>query len=232
MHDRRNPQTGAAASKHATRPFSNAGDAVNAIARANDDYPLHLRDVPAMPPALYVRGRTARDDALAVAVVGARRATPYGVEMAERLAGDLARRGITIVSGLARGIDSAAHRGALAPAGARSRCWARGVDVSYPTENGGSPPRSPSAARWCRSSRRARRRCRTVSRAQPRDRGDRPRRGRRRGGGEAAARSSPRDGPPSSGARSWRCRAARRAESRGATASSRTARRSCRTLTT
>ena len=135
MHDRRNPQTGAPASKHATRPSSNAGDAVNAIARANDDYPLHLRAVPASPPTLYVRGRIVPDDALAVAVVGARRATPYGLEVAEQLGFALAARGITIVSGLARGIDSAAHRGALASGGRTIAVLGSGVDVIYPPEN-------------------------------------------------------------------------------------------------
>src|SRR5439155_10898828 len=74
-------------------------------------YPALLRAVPS-PPALWVRGALAADDALAVAIVGARRATPYGLATAERVAAELAARGVTIVSGFARGIDSAAHRGA------------------------------------------------------------------------------------------------------------------------
>ena len=135
MHDRRNPQTGAPASKHATRPSSSAGDAITTIARANDDYPLHLRAVPASPPTLYVRGRIVPDDALAVAIVGARRATPYGLEVAEQLGFALAARGVTVVSGLARGIDSAAHRGALASGGRTIAVLGSGVDVIYPPEN-------------------------------------------------------------------------------------------------
>src|SRR5256712_11476284 len=76
------------------------------------NYPELLGAIPS-PPPLYVRGTITTDDALAVAIVGSRAATPYGVEVAERLAAELAARGMTIVSGLARGIDAAAHRGAL-----------------------------------------------------------------------------------------------------------------------
>jgi predicted Rossmann fold nucleotide-binding protein DprA/Smf involved in DNA uptake len=84
---------------------------------SSDEFPVQLRDVTGMPSALWLRGRIGAGDALAVALVGARRATAYGLEQAERLAGDLARRGVTIVSGLARGIDTAAHRGALRAGG-------------------------------------------------------------------------------------------------------------------
>ena len=135
MHDRRNPRTGATASKPATRPSSRAAGAIHAIARANDDYPLHLRAVPASPGTVYVLGRIVPDDALAVAIVGARRATPYGLEVAQQLGFALAARGITVVSGLARGIDSAAHRGALASGGRTIAVLGSGVDVIYPPEN-------------------------------------------------------------------------------------------------
>src|SRR2546426_1079753 len=80
------------------------------------NYPELLGAIPS-PPPLYVRGTITTDDALAVAIVGSRAATPYGVEVAERLAAELAARGMTIVSGLARGIDAAAHRGALGAGG-------------------------------------------------------------------------------------------------------------------
>jgi DNA processing protein len=75
------------------------------------------------------------DDTLAVAIVGAREATQYGIGCAERLAADLAARGVTIISGLARGIDSAAHRGALRAGGRTIAVLGSGVDVIYPPEN-------------------------------------------------------------------------------------------------
>jgi DNA processing protein len=126
---------GAAASERTARASSRGCDAIAVIARANDDYPLHLRAVPASPPTLYVCGRIVPDDALAVAVVGARRATPYGLDVAEQLGFALAARGVTVISGLARGIDSAAHRGALASGGRTIAVLGSGVDVIYPPEN-------------------------------------------------------------------------------------------------
>jgi len=99
------------------------------------DYPAALKPIPLPPPFLVVRGRLAREDGLAVAVVGSRRPTPYGLRTAERLAGDLAARGVTIVSGFARGVDTAAHRGALAAGGRTVAVLGSGVDVVYPPEN-------------------------------------------------------------------------------------------------
>ncbi|PYL26791.1 MAG: DNA-protecting protein DprA, partial [Verrucomicrobia bacterium] len=98
-------------------------------------YPALLGAIPSAP-ALFVRGELHTDDALAVAIVGSRRATPYGIAAAERLASDLAARGVTIVSGLARGIDTAAHRSALAAGGRTLAVLGCGVDVVYPPENG------------------------------------------------------------------------------------------------
>jgi len=97
-------------------------------------YPVLLGAIPA-PPALFARGALSDDDALALAIVGSRRATPYGLAVAERLASDLAARGVTIVSGLARGIDTAAHRGALAAGGRTLAVLGCGLDVVYPLEN-------------------------------------------------------------------------------------------------
>ncbi len=101
----------------------------------DDEYPVSLKAVPAPPPFLLVRGELRGEDALALAIVGSRHATAYGIGMAERLAADLAVRGATIVSGFARGIDAAAHRGALAAGGRTIAVLGCGLDVTYPPEN-------------------------------------------------------------------------------------------------
>jgi DNA processing protein len=100
----------------------------------DQDYPALLASVEAAPP-LDVRGTLVGGDALAIAIVGSRRATAYGLGVAETLAGDLAARGITVVSGLARGIDTAAHRGALGAGGRTIAVLGSGIDVIYPPEN-------------------------------------------------------------------------------------------------
>src|SRR5262245_2784400 len=101
----------------------------------NPRYPALLGAIPT-PPPLYVRGEILDDDSLALAIVGSRRPTPYGLAVAERLASDLAGRGVTIVSGLARGIDTAAHRGALAAGGRTIAVLGCRLDVVYPPEDG------------------------------------------------------------------------------------------------
>jgi DNA processing protein len=98
-------------------------------------YPPSLRPIDLPPPFLLVRGELLRADGLAVAVVGSRRGTPYGLRMAERLGSDLGGRGVTVVSGLARGVDTAAHRGALNAGGRTVAVLGSGVDVVYPPEN-------------------------------------------------------------------------------------------------
>lgn len=99
------------------------------------DYPPSLKDIYDPPIVLYVAGRILESDKMAVAIVGSRRATVYGKSVAERIARDLAARGLTIVSGGARGIDTAAHKGALAAGGRTIAFLGCGIDVSYPAEN-------------------------------------------------------------------------------------------------
>ncbi len=99
------------------------------------EYPATLRNVALPPPFLFVRGTLSREDGLAVAIVGARHPTAYGLRTAEHLAGDLAARGVTVISGFARGVDTAAHRGALAAGGRTLAVLGSGVDVVYPPEN-------------------------------------------------------------------------------------------------
>ncbi|MBI5959661.1 MAG: DNA-protecting protein DprA [Chloroflexi bacterium] len=99
------------------------------------DYPLLLRELPDSPPVLYVKGTLADADQWAVAFVGTRRSTTYGREMAARLAASLVQAGITIVSGLARGIDGAAHKAALEAGGRTLAVLGSGIDVIYPPEH-------------------------------------------------------------------------------------------------
>jgi len=99
-------------------------------------YPQRLREIYDPPPLLYLRGNPELLDRFSLSIVGSRRPTPYGVQMSERLARDLADRGLVIVSGLARGIDSCAHKGALsAVRGATVGVLGSGIDVVYPKEN-------------------------------------------------------------------------------------------------
>mgnify|MGYP000911016881 CR=1 FL=1 len=98
------------------------------------DYPRRLFEIGDPPPLLYLRGSIPVWDP-SVAVVGARRATREGLKNAERLSSELSAAGITVVSGLARGIDTAAHRGALNAGGSTVAVLGCGVDVDYPPEN-------------------------------------------------------------------------------------------------
>ncbi|MGD8966066.1 MAG: DNA-processing protein DprA [Anaerolineae bacterium] len=99
------------------------------------DYPRLLLQTNAPPPVLYVKGELREEDAWAVAVVGTRRASTYGREVTRRLAGALARNGITVVSGLARGIDGVAHRAALEAGGRTIAVFGCGIDHIYPAEH-------------------------------------------------------------------------------------------------
>ena len=106
-----------------------------AIPLTDPRYPPRLREIFDPPMVLFARGRTELLGSLMVAMVGTRRPTPYGVAVAERLAADLGRAGLTIASGMARGIDTAAHRGALDAGAGTVAVFGCGVDVVYPAEN-------------------------------------------------------------------------------------------------
>ncbi len=108
---------------------------VKALTCDSTGYPARLKEIYDYPPVIYIRGDLLPEDECCLAVVGTRRATVYGRQVTEEIVSDLARNGITIVSGLARGIDSIAHRAAL-EAGARTMAvFACGLDIVYPAEN-------------------------------------------------------------------------------------------------
>ena len=98
-------------------------------------YPPLLREAPDAPPVLYMKGMLLEEDTRAVTVVGTRGPTVYGKEVARQLAGELASAGITIISGLARGIDAIAHRAALDAGGRTIAVMGSGIDVMYPPEH-------------------------------------------------------------------------------------------------
>lgn len=98
-------------------------------------YPAMLKEIPDPPAVLFVRGELQEIDGLAVAIVGTRHCSRYGLKQAEVLGSGLARAGFTVVSGMARGIDTAAHRGALAAGGRTIAVLASGVLSPYPPEN-------------------------------------------------------------------------------------------------
>jgi len=111
-------------------------EAVDIVVEGAAGYPPLLSRIDDPPGLLFVRGTIEPCDSLAVAIVGARHATAYGLKLAEQLGGSLARAGYTVVSGLARGIDAAAHRGALAAGGRTLAVLGSGVLNVYPPEHG------------------------------------------------------------------------------------------------
>lgn len=101
----------------------------------DDEYPMRLREIYDAPPVLWLRGDASLLALPSIAVVGTRHPTPYGTGMAEMLARDLSANGMLILSGMARGVDTAAHKGALAAKKPTVAVWGTGVDVIYPKEN-------------------------------------------------------------------------------------------------
>src|SRR6266849_10232925 len=108
---------------------------IRALTLLDDEYPALLRQVADPPPVLFLRGKLTIEDGQAVAIVGTRRATSYGQAVAQRLARDLAAAGVTIVSGLAKGVDTQAHRAALDAGGRTMALLGNGLDQVYPSEH-------------------------------------------------------------------------------------------------
>jgi len=109
------------------------GKGVATLDLADEHYPAWLRAIPDPPPVLYCDGSLEPGDRQAVAIVGSRQATPYGLRVTDALARELSALGFTIVSGFARGIDAAAHRAALASGGRTVAVLGCGLDVDYPS---------------------------------------------------------------------------------------------------
>jgi DNA processing protein len=123
---------GGAAAEQEYRATMRAG--VSVVTYRDPCYPALLREIADYPPYLYVKGELTAIGP-AIAIVGSRRASGYGLMTSARLARELARQGVTVVSGMARGIDAAAHRGALEGGGKSIGVLGCGIDIVYPTEN-------------------------------------------------------------------------------------------------
>ncbi|MGB9809904.1 MAG: DNA-processing protein DprA, partial [Caldanaerobacter sp.] len=101
----------------------------------DDEYPALLREIYNPPVALYFKGRLNLKDKFSIAMVGSRKATYYGRQIAQKLSYELSSKGITVVSGLARGIDTYSHIGALEGKGSTIAVLGCGINIAYPTEN-------------------------------------------------------------------------------------------------
>lgn len=99
------------------------------------EYPVHLKEIDQPPPVIFVKGAITRDDSWSVAIVGTRAVTAYGRQVTEELASVLAQNGVTVVSGLARGVDAVAHNAALKAGGRTLAVLGSGVDKIYPPEH-------------------------------------------------------------------------------------------------
>lgn len=101
----------------------------------DDEYPENLKSIYDPPILLYLKGDYKKEDELSVAIVGSRRCTYYGLNMAEKMASELVEHGVTVISGLARGIDTAAHKGAVRNKGRTIAVLGNGLASIYPAEN-------------------------------------------------------------------------------------------------
>lgn len=114
-----------------------ASRGIEAIGWTDPRYPRQLAALDERPPLVWLKGNAAMLSRTSVAIVGSRAASPYAVTVAERLAGDVSGCGVAVVSGCARGVDAAAHRGALGGTGGTIAVLGSGVDVIYPAEHAG-----------------------------------------------------------------------------------------------
>ncbi len=112
-----------------------AANGVTLITREDESYPVMMKKAYGAPNVLYIKGDLMGMDRYAVAMVGSRSSTPYGLQTAEKISFRLASSGLTVVSGMARGIDSASHRGALKARGRTIAVLGSGLDIPYPHEN-------------------------------------------------------------------------------------------------
>lgn len=108
---------------------------IQAITLRDDEYPAMLAEIAAPPPVLYIKGTLTGEDSTAIAIVGTRKMSSYGREVATRIAAGLAAHGVTVVSGMARGVDSVAHNAALQQGGRTIAVLGSGLDVIYPAEH-------------------------------------------------------------------------------------------------
>lgn len=108
---------------------------VKAIPFTSPEYPPRLREIHDFPPVLFIRGNLLPSDEISISIVGTRKATSYGKQVTEKIVADLSRNGITIISGLAKGVDSIAHKVALESGGRTLAIFASGLDIVYPAEN-------------------------------------------------------------------------------------------------
>lgn len=112
------------------------GLGIQVMAEYEDEYPRALREIRYPPPLLFYRGNLRSLEGLSIAVVGSRKATPYGKMVARKLGREFAQAGMVVVSGMARGVDAEAHRGCIEGGGMTIGILGNGIDIVYPRENG------------------------------------------------------------------------------------------------